>query len=65
MVKNSPANAGGARGAGSVPGWGGTPGVGIGKPAPLFLPGKPRGQRSLAGYSPWGHKESDITEQCW
>ena len=38
------------------------PGVGIGKPAPLFLPGKPRGQRSLAGYSPWGHKESDITE---
>ena len=30
MVKNSPANAGGTRGAGSVPGWGGTPGVGIG-----------------------------------
>ena len=21
------------------------------------------GQRSLAGYSPWGHKESDMTEQ--
>ena len=23
----------------------------------------PYGQRSLAGYSPWGHKESDMTEQ--
>ena len=22
----------------------------------------PHGQRSLAGYSPWGHKESDMTE---
>ena len=32
------------------------------QPAPLFLPGKPYGQRSLVGYSPWGHKESDVTE---
>ena len=23
---------------------------------PVFLPGKSRGQRSLASYSPWGHK---------
>ena len=23
----------------------------------------PHGQRSLMGYSPWGHKESDMTEQ--
>ena len=23
----------------------------------------PHGQRSLVGYSPWGHKESDTTEQ--
>ena len=29
----------------------------------VFLPGKPHGQRSLVGYSPWGHKESDMTEQ--
>ena len=29
---------------------------------PVFLPGEPRGQRSLAGYSPWGCKESDTTE---
>ena len=28
----------------------------------VFLPGKSRGRRSLAGYSPWGHKESDATE---
>ena len=26
---------------------------------PVFLPGELHGQRSLAGYSPWGHKESD------
>ena len=32
-------------------------------PAPVFLPGQPRGQRSLAGCSPWGHKESDTTER--
>ena len=29
---------------------------------PVFLPGKSNGQRSLAGYSPWGHKELDTTE---
>ena len=28
-------------------------------PTPVFLPGEPQGQRSLAGYSLWGHKESD------
>ena len=32
------------------------------QPTPVFLPGKFHGQRSLAGYSPWGHKESDMTE---
>ena len=29
---------------------------------PVFLPGKSHGQRSLEGYSPWGPKESDMTE---
>ena len=29
----------------------------------VFLPGEFHGQRSLAGYSSWGHKESDTTEQ--
>ena len=32
------------------------------QPNPIFPPGKSPGQRSLAGYSPWGHKESDTTE---
>ena len=31
-------------------------------PTPAFLPGKSYGQRSLVGYSPWGHKKSDTTE---
>ena len=31
-------------------------------PTPVFLSGKSHGQRSLVGYSPWGHKESDTTE---
>ena len=36
------------------------------QPIPVFLPGESRGQRSLAGYSPWGRKESGTTErvQC-
>ena len=34
----------------------------VGQPTPVFLPGEPHGQRSLAGYSPWGHKDSDMTE---
>ena len=33
------------------------------QPTPVFLPGKLRGQRSLAGYSLWNHKELDTTEQ--
>ena len=33
------------------------------QPTPVFLPGEFNGQRSPAGYSPWGHKESDMTEQ--
>ena len=32
------------------------------QPTPVFLPGKSHGQRSLASYRPWGHKESDMTE---
>ena len=32
------------------------------QPTPVFLSGESQGQRSLAGYSPWGHKESDTTE---
>ena len=41
---------------GSIPGSGK-------QPTPVFLPGEFQGQRSLAGYSPQGHKESDMTER--
>ena len=32
------------------------------QPTPVSLPGESHGQRSLLGYSPWGLKESDMTE---
>ena len=33
------------------------------QPTPVLLPGKSHWQRSLVGYSPWGHEESDTTER--
>ena len=60
VVKNPPANAGDA---GSIPGSGRSPEEEW-YPSPVFLPGKPHGQRSLAGYSPEGCKESDTTAHC-
>ena len=36
--------------------------LGSGFPSPASLPGKPDGRRSLIGYSPWGHKESNMTK---
>ena len=33
------------------------------QPTPILLPGKSHGWRSLVGYSPWGRKESDMTER--
>ena len=35
------------------------------QPTPVFLPGKFHGQRSLADYSPWGRKKSDMTEHTY
>ena len=32
------------------------------QPTPVSLPGEAHGQRSLADYSPWAHKESDMAE---
>ena len=32
-------------------------------PTPVLLPGKSHGRRSLVGFSPWGHEESDTTER--
>ena len=44
-----------------ISGSGRSSGEGNGYPSPVFLFGKSHGQRSLAGYSPWGCKESDMT----
>ena len=61
--KESAYDAGNAGDAGSIPGLGRFPWRREWQPTPLFLPGEHHGQRSLVGYSPWGHKELDITER--
>ena len=48
---------------GSIPGSGRSPGGGHGNPLQYSCLENPHGQRSLAGYSPQGCKESDTTEQ--
>ena len=47
---------------GSTPGPGRCPWRRKWQPTPVFLPEEFYGWRSLVGYSPWGHKESDMTE---
>ena len=61
VVKNPPANVGDLGDAGSIPGSGRSPGGGNGKPL-VFSSGESHVRRSLAGYSPRGHSESDTTE---
>ena len=48
---------------GSIPRLGRSPGGGHGNPLQYSCLENPHGQRTLAGYSPWGLKESDTTEQ--
>ena len=60
VVNNPSANAGDLRDMGSI--LGGEDPLEEGISTPVFLPGESHGQRSLAGYSPWGCKESDMTE---
>ena len=62
MVKNPPANARDTGDTGSIPGSGRSPGEGNGNPLQYSCLESPHGQRSLVGYSPWGHRESDMTE---
>ena len=57
--KQSACNAGDP---GLTPGWGRAPGGGQGNLLQYFCLENPHGQRSLAGYSPRGRKESDTTE---
>ena len=53
-----------AEDAGSIPGSARSSGEGNGNPLQDSLsPGKSYGQRSLEGYTPWGYKESDMTNQ--
>ena len=58
--KESACNAGDA---GSIPGWERFPGGGHGNP--LQYSCRENGPRSPAGYRPWGHRESDMTEVTW
>ena len=58
--KNLPANAGDVRDVSSIPGLRRSPGGGL--PTLVFLPGQSQRQKSLVGYSPWSHKELDMTE---
>ena len=48
---------------GWIPQSGGFPVEGNSNPLQWVLGWRIPGQKSLAGYSPWGHKESDMTEQ--
>ena len=57
------ASAGAIGDKGSMPGLGRSLGDGIWQPTSVFLPGKSHGQRNSAGYSPWSHKELDMTER--
>ena len=59
MVKASACNVGDLA---SILGLGRFPGGGHGTPLQHSCLENPHGQRSLAGYSPWGHKELDMTE---
>ena len=63
VAKKPPANAGASEDTGSILGSGGSPGGGHGNPLQYSCLENPRGQRSLAGYSSWGHKELNSTEE--
>ena len=61
VVKNLPAVQRGDRGL--TPGWGRSPGEGKSTPLQCSCLGNPMDRGAMAGYSPWGYKESDTTER--
>ena len=64
MVKNLPANAGDARNTSLISGSSRSPGEGNGNPIQYSFLGNPMDRGAhWATYSPWGHKEWDMTEQ--
>ena len=62
VVKNLPTNAGDIRDAGLILGSGRSPAGGHGNSLQYSCLENPHGQKSLVGYSPWDHKQSDMTE---
>ena len=62
VVKNLPASARDLRDAGLIPGSGRSPAAGHGNSLQYSCLENPHGQRRLAGYRPWGCKESNTTE---
>ena len=68
--KESACNAGDAGDTGLIPGSGRSSGGGSGNPTPVSLPGESHGQKSPAGYNPWGHKwntteHAHSTDYCY
>ena len=63
VVKNTAVNAGDARDMGLITSLGRSPGEGNGNSLQYSCLENPHGQRSLAGYSSWSHKESNTTER--
>ena len=61
VVKNLPPSAGDIRDAGLTPGSGRSPAGGRDNSLLYFCLRKSHRQRSLRGYSPWGHRELDTT----
>ena len=62
MVKNLPVNAGDTRGMDLIPGSRRSPGKGNSNPVQYSCLENSMDRGSLKGYSPWGHKETDMTE---
>ena len=61
-AKKLSAHAGDVRDTGQMPWLGKIPWRRKWQPTPIFLPGESHGQWSLAGYTLWGRKKSDMTE---
>ena len=61
LVQTGKESAYNAEDLGSIPGLGRSPGGGHGNSLQYSCLENPHGQRSLAGYSPWGREESDTT----
>ena len=62
VVKNLPTNAGDIKDRSLIPGLGRSPGGGHGNQFQYFCLENPHGQRSLEGFSPWGHKQLNTNE---